>query len=99
MHEVSFKARLSAGRTKCPRVCRRSTFRRGEEVEEGVVGHRLGDRPHGAAALVLLFLLDGFQRDVLALGPVNRAAEGDQRGRGDSDSQWPGGDERLRRVC
>lgn len=54
----------------------RSTFGRGEEVEEGVVGDRLGDRPHGAAALVLLFLLDGFQRDVLALRPVNGAAEG-----------------------
>lgn len=53
-----------------------STFGRGEEVEEGVVGDRLGDRPHGAAALVLLFLLDGFQRDVLALRPVNGAAEG-----------------------
>lgn len=58
---------------------RRSTFRRGEEVEEGVIGDRLGDRSHGATALVLLFLLDGFQRDVLALGPVNRAAEGEQQ--------------------
>ena len=46
----------------------------GEKVEEGVVGDRLGDRPHCAAALVLLFLLDCFQRDVLALRPVDRAA-------------------------
>lgn len=48
----------------------------GEEVEEGVVGDRLGDRPHCAAALVLLLLLDCFQRDVLALRPVDRAAVG-----------------------
>lgn len=49
------------------------TLWRGEEVKEGVVGDRLGDRPHGAAALVLLFLLDRFQCDVLALRPGNRA--------------------------
>lgn len=44
-----------------------------EEVEEGVVGDRLGDGPHGAAALVLLFLLDCFQCDVLALYPIDCA--------------------------
>lgn len=48
----------------------------GEEVEEGVVGDCFGDRPHCAAALVLLFLLDCFQRDVLALCPLNRATVG-----------------------
>lgn len=45
----------------------------GEEVEEGVVRDCFGDRPHCTAALVLLFLLDCFQRDVLALRPLNRA--------------------------
>lgn len=49
------------------------TLRRGEEVKEGVVGNRLGDCPHRAAALVLLFLLDCFQCDILALCPGNRA--------------------------
>lgn len=49
------------------------TLWRGEEVKEGVVGDCLGDRPHCAAALVLLFLLDRFQCDVLALRPGNRA--------------------------
>lgn len=49
------------------------TLWRGEEVKEGVIGDRLGDRPHGAAALVLLFLLDRFQCNVLALRPGNRA--------------------------
>lgn len=46
----------------------------GEEVEKGVVGDRFGDRPDRATALVLLFLFDCFQCDVLALCPVNRAA-------------------------
>jgi len=50
------------------------TFRGSEEVEEGVVGHGLGDGAHRAPALVLLLLLDGFQRDVLALGPVDHTA-------------------------
>ena len=45
-----------------------------EEIEEGVVGDCFGDRPDCAAALVLLFLLDCFQRDVLALRPFDRAA-------------------------
>lgn len=45
----------------------------GEEVEEGIIRDRLGDRPDRATALVLLFLLDCFQRDIFALGPVNRA--------------------------
>lgn len=77
MELVSKRGTSSAGRTMFFSPVRgRSTFGRGEEVEEGVVGDRLGDRPHGAAALVLLFLLDGFQRDVLALRPVNGAAEG-----------------------
>lgn len=49
------------------------TLWRGEEVKEGVVGDRLGDRPHCATALVLLFLFDCFQCDVLALRPLNRA--------------------------
>lgn len=47
------------------------TLWRSEEVEEGVVGDRLGDDPHSAAALVLLFLLDCFQCDVLALDPID----------------------------
>ena len=51
------------------------TFRWREEVEEGVVGDRLGDRPHRATALVLLLLLDGLQRYVLPLGPVDHTAE------------------------
>lgn len=46
----------------------------GEEVEKGVVGDRFGDRPDRATALVLLFLFDCFQCDVLALCPFNRAA-------------------------
>lgn len=46
----------------------------GEEVEKGVIGDRFGDRPDRAAALVLLFLFDCFQCDVLALRPLNRAA-------------------------
>lgn len=44
-----------------------------EEVEERVVGDSFGDGPDRAAALVLLFLLDCFQRYILALCPVNRA--------------------------
>lgn len=55
--------------------CRRQnqhflTFDGVKEVEEGVVGHLLGDGAHGAAAFVLLLLLDGFHRDVLPLVPV-----------------------------
>lgn len=50
------------------------TLRRGEEVKEGVVGDGFGNGPHCATALVLLFLFDCFQRDVLPLRPVDRAS-------------------------
>lgn len=52
------------------------TLWRSEKVEEGVVRNRLGDGPHSAAALVLLFLLDCFQCDVLALYPIDCATAG-----------------------
>lgn len=52
------------------------TFERAEEVEKGVVGDLLGDSSDGAAALVLLLFLDGFDRDVLSLLPVDSAPAG-----------------------
>ena len=56
-------------------LSRSVTFWGREEVEEGVVGDSLGDGPDCSASLVLLLLLDGLQRDVLALRPVNRTPD------------------------
>lgn len=58
------------------------TLWRSEEVEEGVVGDGLGDRPDRATPLVFLLLLDGLERDVLALRPVNRTTVGQRRIKG-----------------
>lgn len=45
-----------------------------EKVEERVVRHLLGNGANGSASLVLLLLLDGLHRDVLAGLPVDVAA-------------------------
>ena len=55
------------------------TLWRSDDVEEGVVGDGLGDRPDRATPLVLLLLLDGLDRDVFALRPVNRTTVGQRR--------------------
>lgn len=52
------------------------TWRRIEEVEEGVVLQRLGDGPDGAPGFMLLFLLDCFYCNIFALFPVYGAALG-----------------------
>lgn len=45
-----------------------------EEIEERVVRHLLGDGANGTASLMLLLLLDGLHRDVLARLPVDVAS-------------------------
>lgn len=46
------------------------TFQGTEEVEEGLIGHLLGDGSYSAPALVLLFFLDCFDCDIFSFLPV-----------------------------
>lgn len=52
------------------------TFKRGEEVEEGIVGHLFCNSAHSATSFMLLLLLNGFHRHVFALVPVYLTAVG-----------------------